>query len=74
MDTYKPILLNVPLGLLQRLNEASAAMSLNRSALIRRSLSRDLDFILRYEISRRAKGNEATARDYGRWVKNIIGE
>ena len=74
MDTYKPILLNVSLGLLQRLNEASAAMCINRSALIRRSLSRDLDFILRYEISHRAKGNEATARDYGRWVKNIIGE
>ena len=74
MDTYKPILLNVPLGLLQRLNEASAAMRISRSELIRRSLSRDLEFVIRYEISRLAKATEESASDYFRWVKNIAQE
>jgi hypothetical protein len=72
LDTYKPILLNVPLGLLQRLNQASAAMRISRSALIRRCLSRDLEFVLRCELSHLAEANEQSALDYFRWVENIV--
>jgi hypothetical protein len=72
LENHKAILLNVPLGLLEGLNEASAAMSISRTELIRRCLSRDLKFVFRFELSHLADANSATAQDYFRWVANIV--
>ena len=69
MDTRKSILLNVPLKLFQRLNEASAAMAISCSELIRRSLSRDLEFVLKYEIALIARARGEASRDYALWAK-----
>ena len=69
LDSPKSILLNVPLRLFQRLNEASAAMAISRSELIRRSLSRDLEFVLDYEVALIARFRADAGRDYALWAK-----
>ena len=69
MENHRPILLNVPLRLLQRLDVASKALSVTRSELIRRSLTRDLDFVLEHEVPRFAKAREDAGGAYSRWLK-----
>ena len=69
MENHRPILLNVPLRLLQRLDVASKALSVSRSELIRNSLARDLDFVLGHEVPRLAKARENAAGAYASWLK-----
>jgi metal-responsive CopG/Arc/MetJ family transcriptional regulator len=52
MDCYKAILINVPVELFKRLNQASVALALNRSELIRQVLTRDINFVFEREIDR----------------------
>jgi metal-responsive CopG/Arc/MetJ family transcriptional regulator len=74
MDCYKAILINVPVDLLQRLNEASAALTLSRSELIRRALTRDIEFVFEHEIPGVSKAKEANTAEYGKWVRDIVKE
>lgn len=51
----RPILLNVPIDLLEQLDEASVILRLPRTRLILRSLNRELQTDLRDEVARHQK-------------------
>ena len=57
-EPFKPILINIPISLLTELDEVAATLSQTRSHLIRRAISRDLQFITKHEISQ-ARTTEA---------------
>ena len=68
MNNHKAILLNVPVDLLKRLNEAATAMEISRSELIRRALKRDVEFMLRQEVPELSKAKEKKLLDFTRWL------
>ena len=72
MHCYKAIIINVPADLLKRLNEASTLMELSRSELIRRVLTRDIEFVFEHEIPKVSKTREEATADYVKWVRDII--
>jgi hypothetical protein len=72
MEYYKAVLLNVPVELLKRLNEASSVMKISRSELIRRVLTRELEFVFGCEIARVSKSKEEATTDYIRWIREAI--
>ena len=72
MESYKAVILNIPFQLLDRLNHAARGLSLSRSELIRRSLSRDLDFVLQQEVPRLSKAREEASYDYARWLEERL--
>jgi metal-responsive CopG/Arc/MetJ family transcriptional regulator len=57
-EPFKPILVNIPVSLLAQLDEVAITLSQTRSHLIRRAISRDLQFITKHELSQ-ARINEA---------------
>jgi metal-responsive CopG/Arc/MetJ family transcriptional regulator len=64
MKSYKPILINIPLTLLERLDHAAANLNLSRSELLRRSLRRDLIFITDHELKNLNQAMHITMRQY----------
>ena len=63
----KSILLNLPIDLAGRLDEAATALGLSRSDLIRRSLTRDLVFLVAHELARTVEHQRQTEKAYGIW-------
>jgi metal-responsive CopG/Arc/MetJ family transcriptional regulator len=57
-EPFKPILVNIPISLLNELDEVAITLSQTRSHLIRRAISRDLQFVTKHELSR-ARTSEA---------------
>ena len=72
MVAYKAVLVNVPVELLKRLNQASLALALSRSELIRQVLTRDMDFVFEHEINRVANAKVETTAHYAKWVRDIV--
>jgi metal-responsive CopG/Arc/MetJ family transcriptional regulator len=64
MKSYKPILINIPLTLLERLDHAATNLNLSRSELLRRSLRRDLIFITDHELKNLDQAKQITMRQY----------
>lgn len=60
MKTMKPILVHLPLTMLAQLNHAAAVLRCPRSHVIRRSLQRDLDLVVRFELEKIVREREAT--------------
>jgi metal-responsive CopG/Arc/MetJ family transcriptional regulator len=50
MQKQKAILISLPESLVDQLDEAAQALNMARTEVIRRSLTRDIDYIVRYEI------------------------
>lgn len=67
-NTSKAVLLHLSPSLLNSLDQAAEALGMTRSAVIRRSLSRDLQFILNQEAVRTAAFNRAKDEDYAQWA------
>ena len=63
----KQILLAVPEDLLQKLDYSASVLHLNRTALILRSLNRDLETTLRHEVFKTKLNNEAMEKEFGSW-------
>ena len=77
MQNHRAILLNVPMELLTRLNEASTAMDVSRSEFIRRALTRDVEFVLEHEVLLVSRAKEQTTLDFTQWLKEsgiFVGE
>jgi len=66
---HKPVLINIPIGLLQELDEAAERLDLSRSELVRRSLHRDLKFVVKHEVAEITKAKGKTAARYAEWVQ-----
>jgi hypothetical protein len=68
MRPTRPILINLPLGLLANLDEAATVLRLTRTDVIRRSLLRDLDYVVRYELQRTLEHRQKEEEAYLEWV------
>jgi metal-responsive CopG/Arc/MetJ family transcriptional regulator len=66
---HKPVLINIPIGLLQELDKAAKRLDLSRSELVRRSLHRDLKFELKHEVAEITKAKGKAAARYAEWVQ-----
>jgi metal-responsive CopG/Arc/MetJ family transcriptional regulator len=73
MKSYKPILINIPLTLLERLDHAAANLNLSRSELLRRSLRRDLTFIIDHELRNQDQAKQITMRQYSQFSSDNHG-
>jgi metal-responsive CopG/Arc/MetJ family transcriptional regulator len=74
MPQYKPILINMPLKLLQQLDDAAKELSLCRSEMLRRCLQRDLTFVAGCQLNRFNEASHSTKRDYGQWSATLTNE
>lgn len=63
-----PILLRMPIPILTKLDEAAKTLNMSRSDVIRRSLARDLEFIVAHEIERMKEHQRQTEAAYLRWA------
>ena len=68
MENHRGILINLPISLLRRLDEAAAAMEVSRSEVIRRGLKRDVEFVLKEEVPSILAAREKVMIDYRRWL------
>ena len=66
---HKPILINIPIELLHELDRAAERLELSRSELVRRSLHRDLKFVVKHEVAEVTKAKGKTAARYAEWVQ-----
>ena len=74
MSPYKPILINMPLKLLQQLDDAAKRLSLCRSEMLRRCLQRDLTFVADRQLNHFKEAKQSTMHDYGQWSSTLINE
>ena len=70
MEQLKPILFNVPISLLEQLDFSASELNLTRSELLRRSLRRDLEFVICNEIKRHRETQAQNATHYLEWAKH----
>ncbi len=66
---HKPVLINIPTVLLKQLDKAAERLELSRSELVRRSLYRDLKFVVKHEVAEITKAKGKTAARYAEWVQ-----
>jgi metal-responsive CopG/Arc/MetJ family transcriptional regulator len=66
---HKPVLINIPTVLLKQLDKAAERLELSRSELVRRSLHRDLKFVVKHEVAEVTKAKGKTAARYAEWVQ-----
>lgn len=72
MTTYKPILINMPIALLEQLDNAAEELDLSRSETLRRCLKRDLAFIASRQLRRFNEAKDGTMEDYSTWTSTMI--
>ncbi len=72
MSEERKILLSLPQTVVDQLDEAAKVFSMCRLDVIRRSLARDLDFVLNHEIPKLRRWNEEIASDYSGWVTGSL--
>ena len=64
----KAVLLNLPVSLVDQLDQAANVLQLTRTDVIRRSLLRDLQFITNHELGRAIASRIDQDSDYSLWV------
>jgi metal-responsive CopG/Arc/MetJ family transcriptional regulator len=74
MKSYKPILINMPITLLEQLDAAAKQLDLCRSEMLRRCLQRDLTFIADRQLHRFDEAKRSTVHDYAQWSSTILSE
>lgn len=68
-SNHKPVLINIPINLLQQLDKAAEHLDLSRSELVRRSLHRDVKFVLKHEVDQASKAKAKVAALYASWTQ-----
>ena len=63
------ILLRLTPPLLAKLDEAAAALNMTRTDIIRRSLMRDMQFVVSFEMERAAMSVLDVATAHAKWVE-----
>ena len=63
----RAVLVKIPIALLDRLDHAAEVLGMTRSDIIRRSLLRDIEFILQHEVERTKQYHTARETDYQLW-------
>lgn len=67
----KPILLRLPSPLVDRLDEAREALHFSRTELILRSIQRDLDYMVEYEVEKARRFREGLDASYSKWAQSL---
>ena len=71
MSVYtRRILLSLTAETVAALDEAANALGLCRSDVIRRSLARDLSYVMRYEVPNMQRFHQETAAAHSSWISN----
>jgi hypothetical protein len=71
MSAYtKKILLTLTVETVAVLDEAANALGLCRSDVIRRSLTRDLSYVVSYEVPNMQRFHQETAVAHTSWISN----
>ena len=68
-SNHKPILINIPIELLHELDKAAQRLDLSRSELVRRSLHRDLQFVIKHQVEEASRAKAKTAARYASWTQ-----
>jgi len=71
MTTYKatkPILINLDLQLVKSLDDAAHRLGMNRTDIIRKCLSRDIQYVLQVEVPKSAKLKQELNDHYPTWM------
>jgi hypothetical protein len=63
----KPVIFYLPVELIGQIETASDALGISRSAVVRNSLSRDLEFVLEYAIAEVNDGRDQHRKNYLSW-------
>lgn len=66
----KPVLIYMPLDLIEQVDQISSKASLSRSEQVRQSLRRDLDFIVQHESIRDASHAQNVRTEYLTWRRS----
>ena len=66
-NILKPVLIYLPLDLIEIVDQVSTASSVSRSEQVRRSLRRDTDFIMQHELDCEANHAKVIHSDYEAW-------
>lgn len=68
------VLIQFPRALLKALDEASIALDMCRSDIIRRSLARDLEYVMSHEVPCALRHKKEAADRYPEWLhkKRIV--
>ena len=74
MKPHKPILINMPIMLLEQLDSAAKQLDLCRSEMLRRCLQRDLTFIADRQLPRFDEARQGTTEDYAQWSSAILSQ
>jgi len=72
ITSKKSILITIPLSLASDLDRAASALHWTRSDVIRRCLSRDIQYLLHYEIPALSSAHEPVLADHKDWVSNTF--
>jgi hypothetical protein len=67
-EHLKPILVSLPISVIQELNDASRTLNCSRSHLIRKSLKRDLRFVVEHEVAEATELQQKASDGYERWL------
>ena len=70
MQKKKAILIHLPESMVEQLDEAAQALNMARTDVIRRSLGRDIDYIVRYEVQSALQHRQERERRYVEWVQH----
>jgi hypothetical protein len=71
MSVYtKKILLTLTAETVAALDGAAKALGLCRSDVIRRSLARDLSYVMRFEVPNMQRFHQETALAHGSWISS----
>ena len=68
MGTKKAILIQLPSSLVDQLEEAASVLNMTRVDVIRRSLMRDLQYVVSEELKRTRRHNERQEKRYREWA------
>ena len=73
MDPFKPILVNIPTSLLTQIDGARKILNRTRTDMIRRSLVRDMTYVVQCELPRALAHLKENEVAYERWTGSADG-
>jgi Ribbon-helix-helix protein, copG family len=65
----RAVLISLPLSLIAQLDEAARAFNMPRTDVIRRSLMRDVDYMVRHEVEAALQHLQEREKRYAEWCK-----
>ena len=68
---YRKILLRLPSDMMDALDQASTAFGMTRSDIIRRSLARDLCYVMDHEIKLVEQVSDRAKAGHKRWIRSL---